>query len=281
MLTCVPWFTPWVHIWSCYFCIMVPMGQSLVINPHILTKRAPHRLETPQHKGRGEPRSPDQWSVSCFSTIWHAEGFLRYSCAKKHVNSFFLKGNPKPEGHRVGSKVFSLVNKQLELFSAFNDHIDIGHHDVLHLVNLWLNPTMQNYVFSPFRTPETTSLSIIHSHVVILSGSPTVAESEPFLLNLLISLREKAEFNISSWWIVTLQWQDWTRCSWQMQLPSGPSPQTAWGTCPARWWGTWRPLWRIYFGLGKFCQGCMIQSHSHVVLWCVSWFTLKVHIWSC
>merc|ERR1719305_820417 len=56
-----------------------PMGQSLVINPHISTKRAPHMLETPRHKGRGEPRSPDQWSVSCFSTIWHAEGFLRYS----------------------------------------------------------------------------------------------------------------------------------------------------------------------------------------------------------
>ena len=65
-----------------------PMGQSLVINPHISTKRAPHMLETPRHKGRGEPRSPDQWSVSCFSTIWHAEGFLRYSCAKKLVKSF-------------------------------------------------------------------------------------------------------------------------------------------------------------------------------------------------
>merc|ERR550519_1647700 len=55
------------------------MGRSLIINPHISTKRAPHRLETLRHKGRGEPRSPDQWSVSCFSTIWHAEGFLRYS----------------------------------------------------------------------------------------------------------------------------------------------------------------------------------------------------------
>ena len=65
------------------------MGQSLVINQHISTKWAPHRPAKPPHKGKGGPQCQDQWLVSCFSTIWHAEGFLRYSCAKKSVRNFF------------------------------------------------------------------------------------------------------------------------------------------------------------------------------------------------
>ena len=65
------------------------MGQSLVINQHISTKWAPHRPAKPPHKGKGGPQCQDQWLVSCFSTIWHAEGFLRYSCAKKSVKNFF------------------------------------------------------------------------------------------------------------------------------------------------------------------------------------------------
>ena len=37
---------------------------------------------------------------------------------------------------------------------------------------------------------------MIQSYVVILSGSPTVPESEPFLLNLLISLKKTKNIHL-------------------------------------------------------------------------------------
>ena len=41
----------------------------------------------------------------------------------------------------------------------------------------------------------------MHAHVVILSGSPAEAESEAFLLNLLISLKTKKKLNQLSYFL--------------------------------------------------------------------------------
>ena len=40
-------------------------------------------------------------------------------------------------------------------------------------------------------------MNTVHAHVVILSGSPAEAESEAFLLNLLISLKAKKKLQLS------------------------------------------------------------------------------------
>ena len=88
-------------------------------------------------------------------------------------------------------------------------------------------------------------MNTVHAHVVILSGSPAEAESEAFLLNLLISLKAKKNFSWATFYLamtnITWQWRGWTLCSWQRQLLSGLSAQTVLRTCPTLSLRIWTP----------------------------------------
>ena len=63
------------------------------------------------------------------------------------------------------------------------DILIVGHHKYLKLIDTNL------------------ILNTVHAHVVILSGSPAEAESEAFLLNLLISLKTKKKLNQLSYFL--------------------------------------------------------------------------------
>ena len=90
------------------------------------------------------------------------------------------------------------------------------------------------------------TMNSVHAHVVILSGSPAEAESEAFLLNLLISLKTK---KLSNWATslpramtrITWQWLGWTLCSWRRQLLSRLFAQTVLKTCPTLSLRIWTP----------------------------------------